>query len=325
MTPVPGLDQGSLTLALAAGLVAAVNPCGFALLPAYLSLFVLDDAPRSPTAAAGRALRATTALTIGFATVFVAFGLAVAPVAASVQAYLPGFTEALGLFLTLAGLWLLAGHRLPNLPVPRRRKTGPASPVVASWPAMTGFGASYAVASLSCTIAPFLAVVGTSFRSGSPVAGVVLFAAYAAGMGLTVGVVATAVALAREGLMTAMRRAGGIVPRLGGLVLAAAGSYVAWYGAWELRVLHGGAGADPVVSAATEVPHRPAPGSRYSRVPRGSRLRGSPRSAECRPRARSARRCRTWHQTGSAPSPPIRCATPGPPAAHGRCRHRVIR
>jgi pyruvate/2-oxoglutarate dehydrogenase complex dihydrolipoamide dehydrogenase (E3) component/cytochrome c biogenesis protein CcdA len=253
MMLVPGLDAGSLTLALGAGLVAAVNPCGFALLPAYLSLFVLGDAPRSRTAAVGRALRATTALTLGFAGVFVGFGLAIAPVAASVQSFLPAFTVALGLLLALAGLWLLAGRGLPSLPIPRRRKAATASPVVANWPAMMGFGASYAVASLGCTIAPFLAVVVTSFRSGSPGAGVVLFAAYAAGMGLTVAVAATAVALARRGLVTSMRRAGSIVPRLGGLVLAAAGGYVAWYGAWELRVLHGGAGTDPVVSTAAGV------------------------------------------------------------------------
>lgn len=253
MTLVPGLDAGSLSLALGAGLVAAVNPCGFALLPAYLSLFVLGDAPRSPAAAVARALRATAALTLGFAGVFVAFGLAIAPVAASVQAYLPAFTVALGLLLALAGLWLLSGRRLPNLPVLRSGKAGAGSPVVASWPAMTGFGASYAVASLGCTIAPFLAVVVTSFRSGSPAAGIVLFAAYAAGMGLTVGVAATAVALSRRGLVTSMRRAGSLVPRLGGLVLAAAGGYVAWYGAWELRVVHGGAAADPVISAAARV------------------------------------------------------------------------
>ena len=253
MTLVPGLDAGALTLALGAGLVAAVNPCGFALLPAYLSLFVLGDAPRSPAAAVGRALRATIALTLGFAAVFVAFGLAIAPVAASVQSYLPAFTVALGLLLALVGVWLLAGRSLPGLPVLRRRKAAAGSPVVASWPAMMGFGASYAVASLGCTIAPFLAVVVTSFRSGSPAAGAVLFAAYSAGMGLTVGVAAVAVALARRSLITSMRRAGSVVPRLGGLVLAAAGGYVAWYGAWELRVLHGGAGTDPVVSAAAGV------------------------------------------------------------------------
>ena len=48
---------------------------------------------------------------------------------------------------------------------------------------MTGFGASYAIASLGCTIAPFLAVVVTSFRSGSTAQGLVLFLVYAGGMG----------------------------------------------------------------------------------------------------------------------------------------------
>lgn len=93
-------------------------------------------------------------------------------------------------------------------------------------------------------------MVVSSFRSSSPAAGVVLFVAYALGMGLMVGVAATAVALARRGFVTRMRRAGGLATRLGGAVLVVAGAYVAWYGAWELRVLHAGAGNDPVVSAA---------------------------------------------------------------------------
>jgi cytochrome c-type biogenesis protein len=248
-----GLDPGALTLALGAGLVAAVNPCGFALLPAYLSLFVIGDQPVSPAAAVGRALRATTALTLGFCGVFVVFGLAVAPIAASVQAYLPSFTVVLGALLALVGLWLLAGRRLPSVAMPKRRGDTSGTPLVASWPTMAGFGASYAVASLGCTIAPFLAVVAASFRSGSTAAGIALFLAYAVGMGLTVGVAAVAVAVARRSLVTSMRRAGRLVSRLGGLVLAVAGGYVAWYGAWELRVLHGGAGTDPVVSAAAGI------------------------------------------------------------------------
>jgi uncharacterized protein (DUF427 family) len=115
---------------------------------------------------------------------------------------------------------------------------------------MAGFGASYAIASLGCTVAPFLAVVVTAFRAGSTAAGVALFLAYAAGMGLVVGAAAVAVALARGGLIRRLRRIGPVLPRLGGLLLLVAGGYVAWYGAWELRVLHGQATADPVVEAA---------------------------------------------------------------------------
>lgn len=251
---MPGLDSGTLALAIGAGLLAAVNPCGFALLPAYLTLFVLDDSNDSRTAALGRALKATLALTAGFAGVFLLFGLAIAPVAASVQQWLPGFTVVLGLVVAGAGLWVLSGHSLPALPVPRsRRRNATSRPLTASWPAMTGFGASYAVASLGCTIAPFLAVVVTAFRAGSPGAGLVLFLGYALGMGLVVGAAAVATALARGGLIGRVRRSSGVLARVGGGVLLLAGAYVAWYGFWELRVLHAGAGRDPVVEAAAEV------------------------------------------------------------------------
>lgn len=242
-------SEGTLALALGAGVVAALNPCGFALLPAYLSLFVLDDGSTRLVAVA-RALRATAAMTAGFAGVFALFGLAVAPVAGAVQQYLPAFTVLLGVVVAAAGAWLVVGRRLPGLQLGR----GPAGrPVTGSVWSMAGFGASYAVASLGCTIAPFLAVVVAAFRAGSTVDGTVLFLAYAGGMGVVVGTAAVAVALARTSLLGRLRRTGRVLPRLGGAVLLVAGAYVAWYGAWELRVLHGGAGADPVVTAAAEV------------------------------------------------------------------------
>ena len=115
---------------------------------------------------------------------------------------------------------------------------------------MTGFGAGYALASLTCTIAPFLAVVVAGFRSGSAVEGLALLATYTLGMGLVVGTLAVATALASPTTVTRLRRAGGWAPRAAGLVLVLAGAYVAWYAAWELRVLSGGATEDPVVDAA---------------------------------------------------------------------------
>jgi len=62
-----------------------------------------------------------------------------------------------------------------------------------------------------------------------------------------------AVALARRGLVTGLRRAGRWVPRVAGLLLLVVGGYVAWYGAWELRVLGGDDPADPVIEAAARL------------------------------------------------------------------------
>jgi hypothetical protein len=116
---------------------------------------------------------------------------------------------------------------------------------------MIAFGASYAIASLSCTIAPFLAVVVSSFRADSIWAGTALFLAYAGGMGLVVATAAVAVALARTSLIGRLRRAGAAVPRVAGLMLIASGGYVAYYGWWEIRTLQGATTTnDPVITAA---------------------------------------------------------------------------
>jgi cytochrome c biogenesis protein CcdA len=241
------MSDAPFALALAAGTLAAVNPCGFALLPAYLSFLIVgDDGPGRGTAVL-RALAATAAMTAGFAVVFGAFGLVLVPAAGAVQRHLPWVTVGVGALLVGLGAWLLAGRAVPGLSLSMSR--GPAAG--RSVPSMALFGAAYAVASLSCTIGPFLAIVVTSFRAGSVVNGVGLFLAYAAGMGLIVAVASLAVALARDGLLRRVRRAAPLLSRLGGALLVVAGAYVAWYGWYELRVLRSGIVSDPIVDSAT--------------------------------------------------------------------------
>ncbi|MGA8211173.1 MAG: cytochrome c biogenesis protein CcdA [Nocardioidaceae bacterium] len=243
--------DGTAAVALGAGMLAALNPCGFALLPAYLGLLVTHDDP-GPAAAVRRALTATLAMTTGFLVVFAGFGLLVAPAASSAQRFLPWVTVVVGLVLVGAGAWVLAGRTLPT---PGRR-AGSGVAVTASLPSMFGFGVSYAAASLTCTIAPFLAVVVASFRAGSVSEGLLLFALYAAGMGLVVGTAALAVALARPSLLLRARRLGRGVPAVAGLLLVGVGLYVAYYGWWEIRVLAGAVTGDPVVGVAASVQQR---------------------------------------------------------------------
>jgi len=226
-------------------MLAALNPCGFALLPAYLTLLVTGDEP-SRAVAVTRALTMTVAMTTGFTAVFAVFGLLVAPVASSAQQYLPWFSLAVGLALAVVGLWLLVGR---SVALPWSRPRGGA-PITRSWQSMFGFGVSYALASLTCTIAPFLAVVVSAFRAESLLAGSGLFLLYAAGMGLVVGTAALAVALAQQSLVRGARRLGRVVPTAGGVLLLLVGAYVAYYGWWEIRVLRGAPTEDRLIEAA---------------------------------------------------------------------------
>jgi cytochrome c-type biogenesis protein len=240
--------SGDLVLALSAGMLGAVNPCGFALLPAYLSVLVLGN-QIEPGRAVWRAVRCTAALTLGYVLVFGAFGLVLTPIADALTPRLPWLTVVFGLGLAAVGGWLLAGRSLPT-------------PAGVRAPALTGsawsmvlFGAAYAIASLGCAIGPFLALVVTSLRAGSIGAGMLLFVAYAAGMGLVVGVTAVAVALLRVSVVSRARRLLGLVPRLGGATLLVSGLYVAYYGWYELRLADNLrlAGSDPVVAAAGDL------------------------------------------------------------------------
>jgi cytochrome c-type biogenesis protein len=252
------VSQAPLLLALTAGMLGAVNPCGFALLPAYLSVLVAGDrsrpdGPRATAAAVGRALRCTAALTAGYVAVFGAFGLVLAPLAGWLQPRLPWLTVGLGLALVVVGGALIAGR---SLPAPGKGLRAPR--LTGSAASMVVFGMAYALASLGCAAGPFLAIVVSSLRAGSVGAGLLLFVSYAAGMGLVIGVTATAVALVRAGVVARLRRAAAFVPRLGGAVLAIAGAYVAYYGAYELRLVKdlSASGHDPVVNVVSGLQHR---------------------------------------------------------------------
>lgn len=242
------MEQNLVALAFVAGMVAAFNPCGFAMLPAYLTL-VIDPQSGGQLAAVGRALAATAAMALGFLAVFGSFGLLTVSVASTVQRYLPYVTLIIGVGLVVAGLWLLSGRELraPNLAGGRWAPT-------ARLGSMFGYGVGYAIASLSCTIGPFLAVTGSSLRGGSPAQGVLVYVAYAAGIALVVGVLAVAVALASSSMVDRLRAVLPHINRISGVILVVVGLYVGYYGFYEIRLFTAnGSAEDPVVSAAGRI------------------------------------------------------------------------
>lgn len=243
------MQQDLVGLAFAAGLVAALNPCGFAMLPAYLALVVRGNGNSVP-AAVGRAVAATAAMTLGFLTVFGVFGLLTVSLASTVQRYVPYVTFVIGIVLVALGIWLVSGPQL-SLLVPNRMARSASGAPTSRLGSMFGYGVGYAVASLSCTVGPFLAVTGAGL-SGTSVRGRVwIYVAYAGGFALVVGALAVVVALAGSALADRIRRILPYVNRIGGAVLILVGLYVAYYGYYEVQLFNaGGNPADPVIAGA---------------------------------------------------------------------------
>lgn len=232
------MSNAQLAYGFTAGMLAAVNPCGFALLPAYLSYYLGTDDGDDSGEGAGllSALWVSGAMTLGFLAVFAPLGALWSTISDVVGRHLPWVTLTLGIALVVLGAAMLRGFQ----PVVRLPKLDVGAGTQRFW-SMFLFGVSYAVASLSCTIPIFAAVMSATFASGF-LSGIAAFVAYGLGMGAVVAVLTVAVAFARQGLVRSIRRLLPLIGRISGALIVVAGLYVAYSGWAELQIFAGRTG-----------------------------------------------------------------------------------
>jgi cytochrome c-type biogenesis protein len=217
--------------AFGAGMLAAVNPCGFALLPAYLGLYLgsAEDAS-PPLRRLLRALRVAATLTAAFVLTFAVAGAAVAAVGASLGPALPVAGLLVGLGLAAAGAHVLSGGRLSAGLAERasdRLSRAAAAPGLRGYAA---YGMAYAAASLGCALPIFLTVVGVASAAHDPARSAGQLLLYGLGMSVVITALTLATALARA---VAWRRIRALGARLlgpaTGVLLVATGAYVTAY------------------------------------------------------------------------------------------------
>lgn len=226
-----------LAAAFAAGMISTVNPCGFAMLPAYLGLFLGDD-PGSRRSV----LAVAASVSVGFVAVFLVVGALVVAGIRAVIAWIPWMTLLIGGAFVVAGVALIAGHSL--LPALRLGRGGSRDRTLAG---MVGFGASYGIASLSCTLPIFLSLTAGAVAGSGPGQGLLTFAAYGLGMTLSVTTITAVIGLGRDRIVARIRPIAARIHAIAGWVLAAAGLFIIWY--W-VTVLSSGAaalGGNPIV------------------------------------------------------------------------------
>ncbi len=221
--------DGRFALAFTAGMLATVNPCGFAMLPAYLGFFLgLERTEASTTASIGRALAVSAAVAAGFMAVFIPIGVLLNAGVGSL-AWVRYASIGIGLTLVALGLAMLCGYRLP-ITGPKLERGGRDRTVGS----MALFGVSYAVASLGCTIPTFIVYGVATFTRDGVAGGFLSIAAYGLGMALVLTALTVALATARGGLLRAIRGSLRYVDRAAAALLVLAGAYLVYY--WTLDV-----------------------------------------------------------------------------------------
>ena len=222
-----------LGFAFAAGVAAAFNPCGFAMLPAYMGLYMgADEKDGDRTHMVrrlGKALVVGGAVTAGFVVLFGAAGTVIGVGARSAVAdILPWLGLGIGIVLTIVGSWLLGGGDLYTA-FAQRASTRMGNPGQANVRGYFLFGLGYGTASLSCTLPIFLAVIGTSFAVSTIATSFGQFVLYGLGMGMVIIGLTVGMAIFKGAMVGALRKALPYIAPVGTWMMILAGSYIIFY------------------------------------------------------------------------------------------------
>ena len=222
-----------LGFAFAAGVAAAFNPCGFAMLPAYMGLYMgtgdEHGRQRHLVQDLGKALVVGGVVTTGFIVLFGAAGTLIGVGARSaVAGILPWLGLGIGIVLTIAGAWLLGGGKLYTA-FAQRAAAHMGDPSQSNVRGYFLFGLGYGTASLSCTLPIFLSVVGTSFAVSSIATSLGQFVLYAMGMGFVIMGLTIGMALFKGAMVGVLRKALPYIQPVGTWMMILAGSYIIFY------------------------------------------------------------------------------------------------
>ena len=234
--------DGNFAYSFLLGMFAAVNPCGFVMLPAYLMYFLGLENQRTDAdghrASVQRALVVSLATSAGFIAVFLVVGTVSRLVTRQIQDNAKYVSLFVGVGLIALGVMMMRGWKPPlstaAVGAGRERKR--------TFVGMFVFGAAYAVASIGCTIGFLVSAVFGSFAASGFVSGVASVALYGAGMALVVTALTMTLAVASGGLLRVLRNSLRYIDRAAGAFIILTGAYLTWY--WYAAIT--GAGTNPV-------------------------------------------------------------------------------
>jgi cytochrome c-type biogenesis protein len=230
------LDRAStlfpLGFAFSAGMVSSVNPCGFAMLPAYLGLYLGDSAndgdERGLASRLQRAVLVGSTVTLGFVVMFAIVGVPIGLGARGIVSAFPWVGLSIGVLLAVVGTYILSGGNLYNN-FAMRLSTRMGNANNNSVKGYFTFGLGYGTASLSCTLPIFLAVIGGTFTADTFLDTTLQFLLYGFGMGTVILLLTIGMAVARGAMVGGLRRVLPYVGTISAVMLLVSGAFIVYY------------------------------------------------------------------------------------------------
>lgn len=225
------LDLTRLYFSFTVGVAAFFNPCGFVMLPSYVSYYLSAGGgeDHSLFVRLHRGLSLGGSVSAGFMIVFAVVGVLLSFIGSLIASYLPWVAVGIGGLLILFGGWMFFGKSvmLPWHPeaMVQKQMQGQNQQGLTFY---FLYGISYAIASIGCTIPIFIIVVANAF-SLSPLNGLIHFLSYALGMTLMMLGLSVLMAISKQPLMRFVAPVMKIMRWVTPLILMAAGGYLIYY------------------------------------------------------------------------------------------------
>lgn len=221
--------EGNFAYSFILGVLAAVNPCGFVLLPTYLIFFLgtREETELTTSERMRRALVVSSGISIGFLAIFFVIGVISRLFTQWIELNAKYASLAIGIVLVIGGARMLTGWT-PKFALPQiggvQTKTFRATVI---------YGVAYALASIGCTIGFLTTAVFGSIALHGFISGVFSILLYGLGMAMLVTALTVSLAFAKTGIVTMIKNRLHIVQRLGAIFVTITGIYLVlyWYAA----------------------------------------------------------------------------------------------
>ncbi len=213
------LGLREFTFVFSAGFFALFSPCGFPMIPGYVGYYL------GTRSYAGKPIIEGAVCCSGLLSVFSIVGILASLFGSLITPYVPSLELLAGVVTFIMGIVLLAGIKLPQLPIPRRMQKAPKQKGFAG---LFLYGCLYGLATISCSSPIFLSILTLAISSGAFEA-IASFIVYALGMGLPLILITVILAMTKETVHRKITELTSTMQRIAGLILIIVGGYLIYY------------------------------------------------------------------------------------------------
>ena len=230
------LDLIPLSFSFGAGALTAVNPCGFAMLPIYLSMYLKRSEGRKINFITkfNNSILIITTIGMGFLVLFLTFGFLIGLGGELLSLLIPTISIFLGIIVLYMGFTQLIGEQ-SYIPFFQQLASKIGNPSNTDLKSFFIFGISYGIASIGCSLPLFIALITNSIKSQDLVLSIFHFLSYALGMIFIIGLVTVFISIFSKVKIPFLNQISRKSSTISGIILCIVGIYLLIYWLTDLK------------------------------------------------------------------------------------------